>query len=251
VFTKLNRIRQKAINSPVREKVSMSTHILVVEDDERISSFIRRGLEAEGYLVDVVHDGREGVEKGMAPYDFILLDLLLPDQSGHEVCQTLRRERVQTPILILTAKDGLEDKLSGFDHGADDYLTKPFAFEELLARIKALLRRKPLYEETTTLLQVANLTLNRGSREVRRGSKPIALTRKEFDLLEFLMSNADKALSRTSILEHVWGYHYDTMTNTVDVYIGYLRKKIDGGSKTKLIQTVRDFGYKISDQQFA
>ena len=227
----------------------MSTHILVVEDDERISSFIRRGLEAEGYLVDVVQDGREGVEKGMAPYDLILLDLLLPDQSGHEVCQTLRREQIQTPILILTAKDGLEDKLSGFDHGADDYLTKPFAFEELLARIKALLRRKPLYEETTTLLQVANLTLNRDSREVRRGSKLIALTRKEFDLLEFLMSNADKALSRTSILEHVWGYHYDTMTNTVDVYIGYLRKKVDGGSKAKLIQTVRDFGYKISDYQ--
>jgi DNA-binding response OmpR family regulator len=227
----------------------MSTHILVVEDDERISSFIRRGLEAEGYLVDVVQDGLEGVEKGMAPYDLILLDLLLPDQSGHEVCQTLRREQVQTPILILTAKDGLEDKLSGFDHGADDYLTKPFAFEELLARIKALLRRKPLYEETTTLLQVANLTLNRDSREVRRGSKLIALTRKEFDLLEFLMSNADKALSRTSILEHVWGYHYDTMTNTVDVYIGYLRKKVDGGSKAKLIQTVRDFGYKISDYQ--
>ncbi|TKB62072.1 MAG: response regulator transcription factor [Nitrospira sp.] len=227
----------------------MSTHILVVEDDERISSFIRRGLEAEGYLVDVVQDGLEGVEKGMAPYDLILLDLLLPDQSGHEVCQTLRRERVQTPILILTAKDGLEDKLSGFDHGADDYLTKPFAFEELLARIKALLRRKPLYEETTTLLQVANLTLNRDSREVRRGSKPIMLTRKEFDLLEFLMSNADKALSRTSILEHVWGYHYDTLTNTVDVYIGYLRKKVDSGSKIKLIQTVRDFGYKISDHQ--
>ena len=228
----------------------MSTHILVVEDDERISSFIRRGLEAEGYLVDVVPDGREGVEKGMAPYDLIILDLLLPDQSGHEVCQTLRHEQVQTPILILTAKDALEDKLSGFNHGADDYLTKPFAFEELLARIKALLKRTPSYkEEAAPVLHVADLTLNRSSREVRRGSKVIALTRKEYDLLEFLMSNPDKALSRTSILEQVWGYHYDTMTNTVDVYIGYLRKKVDGGSKTKLIQTVRDFGYKISDHQ--
>jgi two-component system, OmpR family, response regulator len=228
----------------------MSTHILVVEDDERISSFIRRGLEAEGYLVDVVQDGREGVQKGVAPYDLILLDLLLPDQSGHEVCQALRREQVQTPILILTAKDALEDKLSGFDHGADDYLTKPFAFEELLARIKALLRRRPSYsEEADQVLQVTDLTLNRSSREVRRGSKVIALTRKEFDLLEFLMSNPNKALSRTSILEQVWGYHYDTMTNTVDVYIGYLRKKVDRGSKIKLIQTVRDFGYKISDHQ--
>ncbi|TKB66117.1 MAG: response regulator transcription factor [Nitrospira sp.] len=228
----------------------MSTHILVVEDDERISSFIRRGLEAEGYLVDVVQDGREGVEKGMAPYDLILLDLLLPDQSGHEVCQALRREQVQTPILILTAKDGLEDKLSGFDHGADDYLTKPFAFEELLARIKALLRRTPvLKEDATSVLQIADLSLNRSTRDVRRGDTILALTKKEFDLLEFLMSNPAKALSRTSILEHVWGYHYDTLTNTVDVYIGYLRKKIDAGSTIKLIQTVRDFGYKISDNQ--
>ncbi|MEQ1845006.1 MAG: response regulator transcription factor [Nitrospira sp.] len=228
----------------------MSTHILVVEDDERISSFIRRGLEAEGYLVDVVQDGREGVEKGMAPYDLILLDLLLPDQSGHEVCQALRREQVQTPILILTAKDGLEDKLSGFDHGADDYLTKPFAFEELLARIKALLRRTPvLKEDATSVLQIADLSLNRSTRDVRRGDTILSLTKKEFDLLEFLMSNPAKALSRTSILEHVWGYHYDTLTNTVDVYIGYLRKKIDAGSTIKLIQTVRDFGYKISDNQ--
>lgn len=228
----------------------MTMHILLIEDDERISSFIRRGLEAEGYLVDVAHDGRKGVERGMSPYDLIILDLLLPDQSGHEVCQALRHERVQTPILILTAKDALEDKLSGFDHGADDYLTKPFAFEELLARIKALLRRRPsVTEEAGTLLQVADLTLNRNSRDVRRGSKDLSLTRKEFDLLEFLMSNPNKALSRTSILEHVWGYHYDTLTNTVDVYIGYLRKKVDSGSKTRLIQTVRDFGYKISDKQ--
>lgn len=225
----------------------MSKHILVVEDDERISSFIRRGLEAEGYLVDVVEDGHSGVQKGMAPYDLIILDLMLPDQSGHEVYQTLRREQVHTPILILTAKDTLEDKLSGFDHGADDYLTKPFAFEELLARIKALLKRQPSYKkEADPVLQVADLLLDRSSREVRRGNKIIALTRKEFDLLEFLMSNPNKALSRTSILEQVWGYHYDTMTNTVDVYIGYLRKKVDSGSPHKLIQTVRDFGYKIS-----
>lgn len=228
----------------------MSRHILVVEDDERISSFIRRGLEAEGYLVDVVQDGQSGVQQGMAPYDLIILDLMLPDQSGHEVCHTLRREQVHTPILILTAKDALEDKLSGFDHGADDYLTKPFAFEELLARIKALLKRQPSYKkEAESVLQVADLLLDRSSREVRRGQKIITLTRKEFDLLEFLMSNPNKALSRTSILEQVWGYHYDTMTNTVDVYIGYLRKKLDSGSKTKLIQTVRDFGYKISNNE--
>lgn len=223
-------------------------HILVIEDDERISTFIKRGLGAEGYLVDIAQDGQEGVQRGLTPYDLIILDLLLPDTNGHEVCQTLRREQIQTPILILTAKDALEDKLSGFDHGADDYLTKPFAFEELLARIKALLRRRPSYnEEATQVLCVADLTLNRNSREVRRGDTIIPLTRKEFDLLAYLMSYPNKALSRTSILEHVWGYHHDTLTNTVDVYIGYLRKKVEAGSPNKLIQTVRDFGYKISD----
>lgn len=222
--------------------------ILVIEDDERISSFVKRGLEAEGYLIDIAQDGREGIQMGMAPYDAIILDLLLPGTTGHDVCRALRREQIQTPILILTAKDTLQDKLSGFDYGADDYLTKPFAFEELVARIKALLRRKP-YKEISAELKIADLTLNQQSREVRRGVKTIALTRKEFDLLAFLMSNPNKALSRVSLLEHVWGYHYDTLTNVVDVYIGYLRKKVDGGSKKKLIQTVRDFGYKISDNQ--
>ena len=226
----------------------MSIHILIVEDDERISSFVKRGLEAEGYLVDLAQDGHEGIQKGMDPYDVIILDLLLPEKNGHEVCQALRHEQIQTPILILTAKEALQDKLRVFDYGADDYLTKPFAFEELLARIKALLRRKP-YKESIVELTVADLMLNRDSREVRRGAKVISLTRKEFDLLEFLMSNPNKALSRVSILEQVWGYHYDTLTNVVDVYIGYLRKKVDAGSKKKLIQTVRDFGYKISDKQ--
>ena len=223
--------------------------ILVVEDDERISSFVKRGLEAENYLVDLAQDGQEGIQKGMAPYDLIVLDLLLPVKNGHEVCQALRHEQVQTPILILTAKETLQDKLRVFDYGADDYLTKPFAFEELLARIKALLRRKPSYKESAAELEVADLTLTRDSREVRRGGKTISLTRTEFDLLELLMANPDKALSRVSILEQVWGYHYDTLTNIVDVYIGYLRKKVDAGSKKKLLRTVRDFGYKISDKQ--
>jgi DNA-binding response OmpR family regulator len=223
--------------------------ILLIEDDERISSFVKRGLEAENYLVDVAQDGQDGIRKGMDPYDMIILDLLLPGMNGHDICQTLRREQVQTPILILTAKEALGDKLRSFDYGADDYLTKPFAFEELLARIKALLRRKPSYKESAAELTVADLSLNRDSREVRRGGKTISLTRKEFDLLELLMSNPGKALSRVSILEQVWGYHYDTLTNVVDVYIGYLRKKVDSRSKQKLIQTVRDFGYKISDNQ--
>jgi DNA-binding response OmpR family regulator len=222
--------------------------ILVVEDDERISGFVKRGLEAEGYIVDLAQDGQEGIQKGMDPYDVIVLDLLLPGKNGHEVCQALRDEQIQTPILVLTAKEALQDKLRVFECGADDYLTKPFAFEELLARIKALLRRKP-YKETMAELSVGDLILNRDSREVHRGGKAISLTRKEFDLLDFLMSNPDKALSRVSILEQVWGYQYDTLTNIVDVYIGYLRKKIDAGSKNKLLRTVRDFGYKISDKK--
>jgi DNA-binding response OmpR family regulator len=222
----------------------------VVEDDERISSFVQRGLEAESYLVDLAQDGPEGVQRGRDyPYDMILLDLLLPGKNGHDVCRALRHAQIQTPILILTAQGALEDKLRSFDYGADDYLTKPFAFDELLARVKALLRRKRDYKEAAAELAVADLTLNRHSREVRRGPKVISLTRQEFDLLEFLMSNPDKALSRTSLLEHVWGYHYDTLTNVVDVYIGYLRKKVDAGCKRKLIQTVRDFGYKIADNQ--
>lgn len=227
----------------------MSARILVVEDDKRISSFIKRGLEAEGYRVDIAQDGQEGIQRGYDPYNLIILDLQLPGKNGYEVCQTLRQEQVQIPIMILTGQGALESKLRGFEFGADDFLTKPFAFDELLARVKALLRRKRDYKEAAVEVGVADLTLNRRSREVRRRTKVISLTRQEFDLLEFLMSNHDKALSRVSILEHVWGYHYDTLTNIVDVYIGYLRKKIDAGYKRKLIQTVRDFGYKISDDQ--
>jgi len=223
----------------------MIKRLLVVEDDERIASFVKRGFEAEGYRVDIAQDGHEGIQRGLAPYDAIVLDLLLPGINGHGVCQALRRERIQTPILILTGQETLEEKLRSFNDGADDYLTKPFAFEELLARIIAFRRRKP-YKEPAKELKIGDLTLHRDSREVRRGTKVISLTRQEFDLLEVLMSNPDKALSRTSLLEQVWGYHYDTLTNVVDVYIGYLRKKIDAGAKKKLIQTVRDFGYKIS-----
>ena len=222
-------------------------NILVIEDDQRISSFIKRGLVAEGHVVELARDGHEGLDKGMVPYDGIILDLLLPGKNGDEVCQALRREGIQTPILMLTAKDALQDKIHGFDCGADDYLTKPFAFEELLVRLKALSRRQPLIKARVQL-RVADLTLDRDSQEVHRGGTRLTLTRKEFVLLEYLMTHANKAVSRTSILEHVWGYHHDTLTNGVDVYIGYLRKKIDAGRESKLIYTVRDFGYKITDE---
>ena len=220
--------------------------ILLVEDDERISSFIRRGLEAEGHVVDLAQNGEEGLDKGMIPNDVIILDYLLPGKNGDEVCQALRREGIQTPILMLTAKDALQDKIHGFDCGADDYLTKPFEFEELLVRLKALSRRQPL-SKAGAQLQVADLTLDRDSQEVHRGGTRLTLTRKEFLLLEYLMTHAGKAVSRTSILEQVWGYHQDINTNSVDVYIGFLRKKVDAGRETKLINTVRDFGYKMTE----
>ena len=220
--------------------------ILLVEDDERIVHFVKRGLEAESYRVDVARNGNEAIDMAKAiRYHLIILDLLLPMKSGVEVCQILRSEKIQTPILILTAKDTLQEKVEGLNVGADDYLTKPFAFEELVARVKALLRRGE-YKEVAEELKIADLTLNRGSHEVRRGSQLIALTAKEFSLLECLMSNPNKALSRTTLLEKVWGYHYDTLTNVVDVYIRYLRKKVDEDYSKKLIQTVRDVGYKIS-----
>lgn len=220
--------------------------ILLVEDDARIVGFVKRGLEAERFQVDVASDGLKAIEMATSiAYQVIILDLGLPLKSGSEVCRVLREEKVQTPILILTARDTLQQKIEGLAIGADDYLTKPFAFEELLARIKALLRRGP-YQEVSSELRVADLVLNRETHEVRRGGKTINLTAKEFALLECLMRRPNRALSRTSILEQVWGYHYDTLTNVVDVYVRYLRKKVDHGHSKKLIRTIRDVGYKIS-----
>lgn len=226
--------------------MSGNMRILLIEDDERIVSFLKRGLEAERYCVDAVNDGIEGIEMAKTiPYDLIILDLMLPAMGGVDVCRVLRAETVQTPILILTARSAVEDKIEGLGTGADDYLTKPFAFGELLARMKALLRRVPPHERASTL-EVADLVLNRETHEVRRGENRVRLTAKEFALLEYLMSHPDKVLTRTSILEVVWGYQFDMLTNVVDVYIGHLRKKIDEGHPQKLICTVRDIGYKLS-----
>lgn len=222
--------------------------VLLVEDDERVVSFIKRGLEAERFQVEVAPDGLKAIEMATSiPYQMIILDLALPLKSGDEVCRVLREEKVQTPILMLTARDTVQEKVEGLAIGADDYLTKPFAFEELLARIKALLRRAGPYQEAVSELRIADLVLNQGTHEVRRGDKIINLTAKEFALLEYLMRHPNRALSRTAILEQVWGYHYDTLTNSVEVYVLYLRKKIDHGYSKKLIQTIRGVGYKISD----
>lgn len=221
--------------------------VLLVEDDPRIVSFIKRGLEAEGYVVDVAEDAPEAIEfVRQTEYPLIVLDRLLPHADGLDVCRTLRREKSDSLILMLTAKDSLQDKVEGLRGGADDYLTKPFAFDELLVRMEALLRRGR-YQETGQVLRVGELTLDPETRKVARGGREIEVTSKEFALLSYLMANAGKVLSRTRIINNVWEYGFDPGTKVVDVYIRYLRIKIDEGEDKPLIHTVRGAGYKIGE----
>lgn len=222
-------------------------NILLVEDDERIVKFVKRGLKAESYRVESASTGQEGVALGSSgTFQLIILDLGLPDLNGREVCERLRARGIDTPILMLTAMDTVQDKVVGLRSGADDYMTKPFAFEELLARIEALLRRRGgEVKSESKELQVADLVLNRETHEVRRGGQAIDLTPKEFALLEYFMRAPGKVLSRTRILEQVWGYSADPLTNVVDVYIRQLRRKIDDSYDEKLLKTVRGYGYKL------
>jgi heavy metal response regulator len=216
--------------------------ILVVEDEDKVASFIRRALEEESYAVDVCADGTQCLDMALdKSYDLIILDLMLPGLSGLEILKEIRKKKVQTPVLILTARSQVDQKVKGLDTGADDYLTKPFAIEELLARVRALLRRGS--GETGGLLQVDDLVLNPATRDVMRGGKRIELTAKEYALLEYLMRNAGRVLTRPMIAEHVWNLDFDTFTNVIDVYMNYLRNKIDRGRERKLIQTVRGSGY--------
>jgi heavy metal response regulator len=218
--------------------------ILVVEDERRIAAFIKRGLEEEHYAVDVAYDGEEALDwVAMVDYDLIVLDVLLPKKDGVEVCRELRAQGNKVPILMLTARDAIEDRVQGLDSGADDYLVKPFAFQELLARIRALLRRSG--EIKTPRLQVGDLVLDTLTHQATRGGQVIELTAREYALLEFLMRHPGQVLSRTQISEHVWNYDFFTTSNVVDVYIRYLRRKIDKGFEVKLLQTVRGVGYKI------
>lgn len=218
--------------------------ILVVEDEAKVASFIRRALEEESYAVDACDDGTKGLDLARAGcYDLIILDLMLPGTQGLEVLKALRKEQVAAPVLILTARSELDQKLKGLDAGADDYLTKPFAIEELVARVRVLLRRGS--GEAGGVLQVDDLVLNPATREVSRGGKRIELTTKEYALLEYLMRNAGRVLTRPMIAEHVWNQDFDTFTNVIDVYVNYLRNKIDRGQERKLIQTVRGSGYTL------
>lgn len=216
--------------------------ILVVEDEEKVASFIRKGLEEERYAVDVALDGEEGLLLAqLNPYDLIVLDLMLPKVDGFRFLAQLRSDSIDTPVLVVTARDTTTDKVRGLDLGADDYLTKPFSFEELLARVRALLRRgKP---NRSPVFRVADLTLDPAARRVTRGDKIIELTAKEYALLEYFVRHAGQVLTRTMIAEHVWDQTFDSYTNVIDVYVNYLRKKIDQGFDPKLIHTVRGVGY--------
>lgn len=216
--------------------------ILVVEDERKVASFIRQGLGEEGYAVDVASNGEEGLAMARdGVHDLIILDIGLPKMNGLQVLQELRRRKVTTPVLLLTVRATIEDKVLGLDAGADDYLTKPFAFQELVARVRALLRRRA--EGGPAVLQFADLTLDPARHTAFRGGQKIDLTSKEFALLDYFMRNPGRVLTRTMIIEHVWDYDFDTGTNVVDVYVNYLRKKIDSDREPKLIHTIRGVGY--------
>ena len=218
--------------------------ILLVEDEIKVARFIERGLSAERYAIDVAADGKTGLELATTyQYDLILLDLMLPGLDGSELLKRVRRENQKVPVLVLTARDALGDKIAHFEAGADDYLTKPFAFAELLVRIKALLRRGPVNRSSS--IRLADLELDRLCQQVKRAGRRIDLTNKEYALLEYLMVNAGRVLSRNMIIEHVWDQSFDGITNIVDVYVRHLRTKVDSGHEVKLIRTVRGVGYTI------
>jgi len=218
--------------------------ILLVEDEERIAAFIHKGLKEELYTVDAVRDGGEALEfAAAAEYDVIILDVRLPVQDGFSVCRELRARGDKTPVLMLTARDTVDDRVHGLNVGADDYLVKPFAFRELLARLRALTRRPPVIQDTT--LRLANLELDMLTHQVQRAGQVIELSAREYRLLEFLMRHPGQVLTRTQIAEQVWGFDFDAHSNVVNVYIRFLRRKVDEPFEPKLIQTVRGSGYKF------
>lgn len=222
--------------------------VLVVEDDLRLSSLIERGLEQLGFQVEVAHDGQRGLRRALrGGFEVLVLDLLLPLMDGRQILAELRRRQEAVPVIVLSACDGVSDRVRALDGGADDYLVKPFSFEELAARIRVLGRRHP--GAAGPMLAIADLRMDLASRQVERAGRSISLTRKEFALLELLLRQHDTVLTRTMIAERVWGHHYDSFSNVIEVYIRYLRGKVDAGSESKLIHTVRGIGYVLSERQ--
>ena len=217
--------------------------VLVVEDDRKVASFIRQGLHEEGHAVEVAKEGAEALDLVLADpeYDLLVLDVMLPGRDGFAVLKTLRERKVRVPVLMLTARDRLADKIAGLDLGADDYLTKPFAFEEFLARVRALLRRAGGHR--FPVLQLDDLTVDPATRRVTRGERRIELTTREYALLEYFLRNIDRVLTRPMIAQHVWGADFDSESNTIDVYVGYLRRKLEQTGERRLLQTVRGAGY--------
>ncbi len=221
--------------------------ILIVEDEPSIANFVNQGLTEAGYAVDLAWNGRDGLDYALAAdYDAYVLDIMLPQMNGLDLLRELRRQGDKTPTLMLTARDTIDNRVEGLDAGADDYLVKPFAFPELLARVRALMRRPPL--QTNTALQVGDLEMNTSTREVLRSGIPVELSPREYAVLEYLMRHPNQVLTRTQIGEHVWNFDFYNESNVVDVYIGYLRRKIDKGSDRPLIHTIRGVGYRISEQ---
>jgi DNA-binding response OmpR family regulator len=219
--------------------------VLVIEDDRKVASFIQTGLEQEGYAVDVLHDGNNAGEQASAiDYDVVVLDLMLPGRSGFQVLRDIRARKATSPVLILTARDGVEDRIAGLDAGADDYMAKPFALAELSARLRALLRRGAPREN---LLKLADLEMDTIRRTVRRGGVAVDLKPKEYALLEFLLRNSDRPLTKSLIIEHVWDIHFDSVSNVVEVHINSLRNKVDRGFGQPLIHTIRGVGYVLTD----
>jgi two-component system, OmpR family, copper resistance phosphate regulon response regulator CusR len=222
--------------------------ILVVEDDRKVASFIRKGLEEEGHAVEVAVDGAAAIERATdgAPWDLVVLDVMLPKGDGFGVLKALRAEGLRMPVLMLTARDAVSDRVTGLDLGADDYLSKPFAFEEFLARVRALLRRGG--GGPSPVLRLADLTLDPSSREVRRGARKVELTAREHTLLDYFLRNAGRVLNRYMLAQHVWGLDFDPESNVVDVYVGYLRRRIEAPGERRLLHTVRGVGYVLKDE---
>jgi DNA-binding response OmpR family regulator len=225
--------------------------ILIVEDDHRIADFIKRCLEMERYTAEIVNSGEDAIAKtDINDYDVIILDIMLPKMSGLDVCRKLREQKIGTPVIMLTAKEAVEDRIEGLDAGADDYVVKPFAFNELLARVRAVLRREKIVKGAK--LQVGDLVLNPATHEVHRGEREITLSSKEYKVLDYMMRRPGQVCTRTMIGEHVWGYNFMAYhSNLIDSYMSYLRKKIDANNRQKLLHTIRDVGYKIQDKRLS